>query len=116
MLQQNARASLTEISKKVGVSSPSVAERIQKMEAAGIIKGRVALLNGKKLNLGLTVLFLVVAPLLPRTDVNHRVRMAGSRFMPLEGERVVTGPRTEHAMRESSVPEGAPDRPLVGAS
>ena len=38
-LQENARAPLTEISKKVGLSSPSVAERIQKMEDAGIIKG-----------------------------------------------------------------------------
>ena len=38
-LQLNARAPLTEISKKVGLSSPSVAERIQKMEDAGIIKG-----------------------------------------------------------------------------
>lgn len=67
------------------------------------------------MNLVLAVLMLIAAPLLPRSDVNHRVRMAGSRFMPLEGERVVTGPRTKQAMRESSVPEGSPDRPLVGA-
>ncbi|MCL6296042.1 Lrp/AsnC family transcriptional regulator [Jejuia spongiicola] len=36
-LQLNARMPLTELSKKVGLSSPSVAERIQKMEDAGII-------------------------------------------------------------------------------
>ena len=68
------------------------------------------------LNLGLTVLFLVVAPMLPKSDVNNRVPMAGSRFMPLEGEQVITGPRTKQAMRESSVPEGSPDRPLVSAT
>jgi len=67
------------------------------------------------LNLALLVVILVAGPLLPRADVNHRVRMAGSRFMPLHGERVVTGPGSHQARRESSVPEGAPDRPLVGA-
>lgn len=44
-LQLNARTPLTELSKKVGLSSPSVAERIQKMEDAGIISGYEAKLN-----------------------------------------------------------------------
>jgi Lrp/AsnC family leucine-responsive transcriptional regulator len=44
-LQKNARAPLTEISKKVGLSSPSVSERIQKMEEAGLIKGYKASLD-----------------------------------------------------------------------
>ncbi len=38
-LQQNSRQSNTEISKRVGISSPAVAERIRKMEDAGIIEG-----------------------------------------------------------------------------
>ena len=38
-LQENARQSNTEISKKVGISSPAVGERIRKMEDAGIIEG-----------------------------------------------------------------------------
>ena len=41
-LQKNARQSNTDISKKVGISSPAVAERIKKMEDAGIIKSYVA--------------------------------------------------------------------------
>jgi len=41
-LQKNARQSNTEISKKVGISSPAIAERIKKMEDAGIIKSYVA--------------------------------------------------------------------------
>lgn len=38
-LQQNARQSNTEIARKVGISSPAVAERIHKMEDMGIIEG-----------------------------------------------------------------------------
>ncbi|NOR27170.1 MAG: winged helix-turn-helix transcriptional regulator [Lutibacter sp.] len=38
-LQQNARQSNTAIASKVGITSPAVAERIRKMEDAGIIEG-----------------------------------------------------------------------------
>jgi len=38
-LQQNARQSNTDIARQVGVSSPAVAERIRKLEDAGIIEG-----------------------------------------------------------------------------
>ena len=38
-LQENARQTNTEISRRVGISSPAVAERIRKMEDAGIIEG-----------------------------------------------------------------------------
>ena len=41
-LQQNARQSNTDIAKEVGVTSPAVAERIRKMEDAGIIEGYYA--------------------------------------------------------------------------
>lgn len=38
-LQKNARQSNAEIGRQVGVSSPAVAERIRKMEDAGLIHG-----------------------------------------------------------------------------
>ena len=38
-LQQNSRQTNTEIARNVGISSPAIAERIRKMEDAGIIKG-----------------------------------------------------------------------------
>lgn len=38
-LQQNARQTNTEIARKVGITSPAVAERIRKMEDIGIIEG-----------------------------------------------------------------------------
>jgi len=39
LLQANARRSNTEIANHVGISSPAVAERIRKLEDAGIIEG-----------------------------------------------------------------------------
>jgi Lrp/AsnC family transcriptional regulator, leucine-responsive regulatory protein len=44
-LQRNSRQSNTQISKHVGISSPAVAERIRKMEDAGIIDGYFAKLS-----------------------------------------------------------------------
>lgn len=41
-LQENARQSNTEIARKVGITSPAVAERIRKMEDAGIIENYYA--------------------------------------------------------------------------
>ena len=38
-LQENARVSLSRIGDQVGLSAPAVAERIRKMEEAGVIKG-----------------------------------------------------------------------------
>lgn len=38
-LQQNARLSNAEIGRKIGLSSPAVAERIKKMEDQGILQG-----------------------------------------------------------------------------
>lgn len=38
-LQENARQSNAEISRKIGISSPAVSERIKKMEDTGIISG-----------------------------------------------------------------------------
>ncbi len=41
-LQKNARQSNTKIARKVGITSPAVAERIRKMEDLGIIEGYYA--------------------------------------------------------------------------
>ena len=55
LLQTDASLAIADIAQKVGLSQTPCWKRIQKMEAAGGIKGRVALLNNKTLNLGLTV-------------------------------------------------------------
>jgi Lrp/AsnC family leucine-responsive transcriptional regulator len=56
-LQQNARLSYTELGQRVGLSLPAVAERVRKMEEAGIITGYHAELNLVKV--GLPVLAII---------------------------------------------------------
>ena len=44
-LGRNARISFSELGRKVGLSSPAAAERVRKMEDAGIIKGYRAIID-----------------------------------------------------------------------
>ena len=55
-LQQNARLSYSEIGQRVGLSSPAVAERIHRMEDAGIISGYHVELNRSKLGYPITAI------------------------------------------------------------
>ncbi|MCP9198379.1 Lrp/AsnC family transcriptional regulator [Gramella sp. GC03-9] len=48
-LQKNARVSFTEIGRKIGLTSPAVAERVKKMEDAGVIKGYQTKLSHQKM-------------------------------------------------------------------
>ena len=48
-LQQNSRLSFAEIGRNVGLSAPAVAERVQKLEEAGVIKGYSLILDHEKL-------------------------------------------------------------------
>ncbi len=54
-LQQNARISYAELGKRVGLTSPAVAERVRKMEDAGIIDGYHAAVNLAALGLPISV-------------------------------------------------------------
>ena len=67
------------------------------------------------MNVVLTVLAYVFLPMLPKTDVNRRVPMAGSRFNPLPGERVVTKPTGAEALRDDKMP-GAREEELAGVN
>lgn len=55
LLQKDASLSVAEISQRVGLSSTPCWKRMQRLEAEGVIEGRVALLNPEKLGLGVTV-------------------------------------------------------------
>jgi Lrp/AsnC family leucine-responsive transcriptional regulator len=48
-LQENARMSFTEIGRKVGLTSPAVAERVKKMEDLGIIEDYTTQISYAKL-------------------------------------------------------------------
>lgn len=54
-LQEDASQSVAMIAEQVGLSPTPCWRRIQKMEASGVIRGRVALLDAARLKLGLTV-------------------------------------------------------------
>lgn len=55
-LQQNARLSYSELGQRVGLSAPAVADRMHRMEEAGIITGYRAEVNLSKLGLPVTAI------------------------------------------------------------
>jgi len=55
-LQENARLSYSELGQRVGLSAPAVADRIRKMEEAGVITGYHAEVNMGKLGLPVTAI------------------------------------------------------------
>ncbi len=56
MLQENARATISEMSSKVSLSMPAISERVKKLEASGIIDKYTAIINPKKVNKGLSAM------------------------------------------------------------
>lgn len=61
-LQQNARISFAELGRKVGLSTPAVAERVHRLEEAGVISGYHALVNPARLGLPIHVLVRLTIP------------------------------------------------------
>lgn len=58
-LQENARVPYTEIGRKIGLTGPAVAERVQKMEDGGIIKGYHASVDLHRIGYSLTAIINV---------------------------------------------------------
>ena len=58
-LQADARLSNAELGRRVGLSSPAVAERIRRLEQDGVIRGYRAEIDPRALGLGLSVLVRV---------------------------------------------------------
>lgn len=58
-LQQDATMPVAEIARRVGLSATPCWRRIQKLEEAKVVRGRVALLDGAKLNVGTTAFVFV---------------------------------------------------------
>ena len=55
-LQQNARISFAELGRRVGLSTPAAAERVRRLEEAGIITGYHAALNMARLGVPIHVI------------------------------------------------------------
>jgi Lrp/AsnC family transcriptional regulator, leucine-responsive regulatory protein len=58
-LQRDGRLSLAELGRRVGLSSPAVAERLQRLEAIGAIRGYRAELDPRALGLALSVILRI---------------------------------------------------------
>ena len=56
VLQQNARLTYSELGQRVGLSSPAVAERVRRMEDAGIISGYSVEINLAKVGYPITAI------------------------------------------------------------
>lgn len=59
ILQADARTALSEIGRRIHMSQPAVAERVRRMEAAGVITGYHARVNPSALGYGITAFIRV---------------------------------------------------------
>ena len=59
ILQIDSSLSMDEISEKVNLSRNACWRRIRRMESEGIIKGRVALVEPRSVNLGLSIFVMI---------------------------------------------------------
>jgi Lrp/AsnC family leucine-responsive transcriptional regulator len=60
LLQDDCRTPLARIGEQVGLSAPAVLERIKKLEAAGVISGYHAIVDGRRIGLDVTAFIGVV--------------------------------------------------------
>ena len=59
VMQRDATISMADLSQKVGLSHTPCWRRVKKMEAEGLIRQKVTLLDCKKLNLGVSVFIYI---------------------------------------------------------
>jgi Lrp/AsnC family leucine-responsive transcriptional regulator len=69
-LQANARSSFAELGRQVGLTAPAVADRVRRLEEAGVITGYRTEVNATRLGLGLSafVRFSVTNGAYPQID------------------------------------------------
>ena len=73
-LQENARISFSEVGRRVGLSSPAVAERVHRMEEAGYIKEYRAIVDQEKLGFPITAFIMVTANVGKLKDADDMAR------------------------------------------
>ena len=60
LLQDDCRTPLARIGEHVGLSAPAVLERIKKLEAAGVVTGYHAIIDGRRIGLDVTAFIGVI--------------------------------------------------------
>lgn len=86
-LQADARLSLAELGRRVGLSSPAVAERLQRLELENVIRGYHAELNPRALGLSLSA----VIRIRPAPRQLHQVGELAQRTTEVVDCRRITG-------------------------
>lgn len=61
-LQHNARLTFAELGRKVGLSTPAVAERVHRLEEAGVITGYRAVIDPAKLGAPIRIIMRLTIP------------------------------------------------------
>lgn len=84
-LVENARVPIKSLAGRVGLSSPSTAERVRRLEEAGVIEGYGARLNPAALGLPLAVL-IRIRPL--PGELNHVAKLLAKKPSIVECDRV----------------------------
>src|SRR6516164_1698207 len=99
-LQQNARVSFAELGRKIGLSTPAVAERVHRLEEAGVITGYHASLDSAKLGVPIRVLVRLTIPggelqinrsisaLKELSEINRCHRITGDESFVIEADVV----------------------------
>ena len=59
LLQEDGRITNADLAKKVGLSPPSVLQRVRVLEKTGLIKGYYGILDAEKLGLRITALAMI---------------------------------------------------------
>lgn len=77
-IQTNGSASLADLAQKVGMAQSTVWRKIQEFEAAGLIRGRVALLDPAKAGAKLCVFALITLQSHAEAAVADFARMVGT--------------------------------------
>jgi Lrp/AsnC family leucine-responsive transcriptional regulator len=84
-LVENARVPIKTLARRIGLSSPSTAERIRRLEEAGVIEGYSARLNPAALGLPLAVL-IRIRPL--PGELDRVAKLLGKKASVVECDRV----------------------------
>lgn len=99
-LQKNARLPFAELGRQVGLSTPAVAERVHRLEEAGVITGYHAAVNVAKLGIPIRILMRLTIPggdlqisrtvsaIKELTEISRCHRITGSESFVLEADVV----------------------------
>jgi len=98
LLQENARLSFRQIGEAIGLTAPAVAERVRRLEDAGILKGYHVEIDLAKV--GLPILAFV--HLVTNSQQSYRFRKAVADMPQIIECHCVTGNESYILQRESS--------------